>query len=124
MKITLSNGKELYPLVVTGAQHYVQGAQRDVLSFVFSAEESMEELDGIFSPNACESITVTGNDGGLYVYKAYTIRVKLEKTAVEITPATAENEAVTEERITVAMAQRTYTETQLAALELLLTGGN
>ena len=109
MKIKLSNGAELTPIVVTGAQIYVQGAKRDTLSF-------MEALDAAFSATACESITIVGDDGSEAIHKAYTIRAKMEKALVEVSPATAETEAVTEERITVAMAQRTYAESQLASL--------
>lgn len=116
MKIRFTNGAELHPFVVTGAQTYVQGAKRDTLHFVFPATESMVALDAAFSAAACESITIIGEDGSEAIHKAYTIRAKMEKALVEVTPATAEAEAVFEERITVAMAQRTYAESQLASL--------
>lgn len=116
MKIILANGKELNPILVTGAQAYVQGANRDTLTFIFSSEESMDELDEAFSPSACESITVEDKYENVYVYKAYTIRAKLEKSPVVVVPATPETEEVKENRITVAMAQRTYAETQIASL--------
>lgn len=116
MKIKLTNGTELNPILVTGAQTNVQGAKRDTLTFVFPATESLEALDKAFSASACESITIIGDDGSEAIHKAYTIRARLEKAMVEVKPATAETEAVTEERITVAMAQRTYAETQLASL--------
>lgn len=122
MKIKLANNAELNPIMVTGAQTYVQGAKRDTLTFVFSATESMEALDKAFSVTACESITIIGDDGSESIHKAYTIRAKVEKALVEVIPATAEAGEVTEERITVSMAQRTYTETQLAALTALLEG--
>ena len=116
MTIKLANGTELNPIVVTGVSSYVQGAKRDTLCFVFPATEDMAELDSAFSDTACESITIVGDDGSESVHKAYTIRAKMEKALVEVTPATAETEAVTEERITVSMAQRTYAESQLASL--------
>lgn len=122
MKIKFSNGKELTPILVTGAHNYVQGLNRDTLTFVFPASESMEALDEAFSEIACESITVLDDSGNGGIYKFYTIRVKMEKTLVEVRPATTESEAVTEERISVSMAQRTYVETQLSALSILLTG--
>lgn len=122
MKIKLINGTELNPILVTGANIYAQGAKRDTLNFVFPATESMEELDNVFSDVACESITIIDDSGKESIHKAYTIRVKLEKTLVEVSPATSESEAITEERITVSMAQRTYAETQLLALNTLLTG--
>lgn len=122
MKIILANGKELNPILVMGAHTYVQGANRDTLSFIFPATESMEELDVAFSAANCESITIVGNNGVDNIHKSYIVRAKLEKALVEVAPATPETEAVTEERITVSMAQRTYSETQLAALTALLKG--
>lgn len=122
MKIILANGTELNPLVVRGASSFTQGAKRDTLSFIFSADEDISALDAAFSESACESITIVGDDGSESIYKAYTIRAELKKAPVEVSPATEESEAVMENRITVSMAQRTYTETQLAALNALLTG--
>lgn len=122
MKIKFANGKELNPILVTGAQANVQGARRDCLTFIFPASEGMGVLDEAFSEKACESITVIDDNGRENIYKAYTIRVKLEKAFVEVVPATAETEAIVEERITVSMAQRTYTESYLSALNVLLTG--
>jgi hypothetical protein len=116
MKIKLATGAELNPILVTGAPTYVQGAKRDTLTFIFPATESLEALDAAFSATACESITIVGDHGSEAIHKAYTIRAKLEKAMVEVKPATAETEAVTEERITVSMAQRTYAESQLASL--------
>lgn len=116
MKIKLSNGTELSPIVVTGESRQAQGAKRDVLTFVFPATEGIETLDNAFSESACETIIVTDDSGKENVYKSYVIRVKLEKALVVISPATPEKQAVTEERISVSMAQRTYAETQLASL--------
>lgn len=122
MKIKLTNGTELNLILVTGGSVYVQGAKRDALNFIFPATEDMNELDAAFTANNCESIVIIGDDGSEGIHKAYTVRVRMEKATVEVAPATAESEAVTEERITVSMAQRTYAETQLAALTVLLEG--
>lgn len=122
MKIKFSNGKELAPITVTGASRHIQGANRDVLSFVFAPSEDIAALDAAFTESACENITITGDDGSESVYKGYTIRAELKKAAVVVEPATTDTEAVTEERITVSMGQRTYTETQMAALSALLEG--
>lgn len=116
MIIKLANGNELNPIVVTGASRHIQGATRDTLSFVFPASEGMDAIDSAFTESACESITIIDDEGNENIYKAYTIRAELKKTSVEVTPATVETEAVTEERITVSMSQRTYAETQLASL--------
>ena len=122
MKIILTNGTELSPILVTGGASYVQGAKRDTLSFIFPATEDMNALDAAFSAANCKKIIIEGDDGGEAVHECYTIRAKLEKALVEVEPATPTTEAVTEERITVSMAQRTYVETQLAALTALMTG--
>ncbi len=122
MQIILTNGAILSPYMVTGAVTRVQGASRDTLNFIFPATENMIALDEAFTEANCESITIIGDDGSQSIHKAYTIRAKLEKATIELQAATAETEAVTEERITVSMAQRTYTETQLAALTALLDG--
>jgi hypothetical protein len=122
MKIILTNGTELSLIMVTGKSTYVQGANRDTLSFIFPATENMTTLDAAFTTANCESITIIGDDGSESIHKAYTIRAEMKKAPVEIAPATPESEAVAEERITVSMAQRTYAETQLAALTVLLEG--
>lgn len=117
MKIILTNGTELEPILVKGGLRRVQGADRDTLSFVFPASAGLEALDAAFTPANCESITIVDDDEAQHIHSGYTIRYELSKTAVEVTPATAEAEAVYEERITVAMSQRTYAETQLAQLQ-------
>lgn len=122
MKIKLTNGAELNPIIVMGGSSQVQGARRDTLHFVFPATENMTTLDAAFTTANCESITIIGDDGSESIHKAYTIRAEMKKAPVEVAPATPESEAVVEERITVSMAQRTYAETQLAALTVLLEG--
>lgn len=126
MKLILANGKELSPLVVLGGQKLVRGVSRDVLTFVFPDTESMEELDGIFTAENCESITIVDDEGNSYTHEGYTVRVELSKISVEVQPATADTEAVYEDRITVSMAQRTALEYEASetatALNALLTG--
>lgn len=116
MKIILANGAELSPIIVTGARRLVQGATRDALTFVFSADAGMENIDAMFSVENCERITIVEDGGASYIHNAYTIRAALSKEAVEVSPATEESEAVYEDRIMVTMAQRTYSESQLASL--------
>lgn len=117
MKIIFANGSELNPIFVTGASRHFQGASRDALTFVFADTEDMTALEEAFTSAVCETITIVGDDGTEAIYKAYTMLVELSKKPQEIVPATAENEAVWENRILVTMAQRTYTETKLAELE-------
>ena len=126
MMIKLNNGTQLEPILVTGGPRHVQGATRDALSFVFPTQVGLTELDGLFTPENCENIAIVGEDGSENLHAGYTIRAELSKAAVEVEPATAEREAVYEDRITVVMAQRTYAETQLAQLQAAvaaLTGG-
>lgn len=124
MKIILANNKELYPLLVTGAKKTVQGSKRDTLTFIFPESASLEEIDGAFSPENCESVTlcetVQNEDGtateNTYVYKGYTIRAELKKQPEEVTPAAEDTAAVYGSRVMVSMSQRTYVESQLASL--------
>lgn len=120
MKIILNNGKELSPILVTGGPRMVQGASRDTLSFIFPADVSMESIDVAFSAEACEKITIIGDDGSENIHTGYTIRAELSKASVEVTPATESEAAVFEDRITVSMSQRTYAESQLANMEVAL----
>ena len=116
MKITLNNGAILKPILATGGSAYVQGANRDVLTFVFHETESMAELDAAFSVENCVSIIVEDGEEA-YIHNGYTIRVGLEKKPVEIIPATDTEPAVVESRIFVKMAQRTYIEAQMADMQ-------
>ena len=116
MKIILNNGKELSPILVTGGPRMVQGASRDTLSFIFPADVSMAAIDQAFTADACEHITIIGDDGSENIHTGYTIRAELSKASVEVTPATESEAAVFEDRITVSMSQRTYAESQLASL--------
>lgn len=116
MNIKLSNETILSPIVVTGESRYVQGANRDTLSFIFPATEDMAELDAAFSVENCEKITIIGDDSSENIHTGYTIRAELSKASVEVTPATEKAEAVYEDRITVSMSQRTYVESHLASL--------
>lgn len=120
MKITLANGTELNPLLVKGATAHVQGTRRDTLSFIFPATEGITALDEAFTEKACDTITITGDNGDVSTHKGYIIRSEIKKALVEVSPATSENEAVSEERITVVMAQRTYMETKLAEMAAML----
>ena len=126
MKIILNNHAELTPIMVTGGQKTVHGASRDVLNFIFYADAGMETLDAAFTEAACENITIVGDDGSEAIHKGYTIRAGLTKASVKVAEATTDTDAVYEDRITVSMGQRTYTETKLAeqqaALNALLTG--
>ena len=120
MKIILNNGKELSPILVTGGPRMVQGASRDTLNFIFPSDVSMTSIDEAFTADACDKITIVGDDGSENIHTGYTIRAELSKASVEVTPATESEAAVFEDRITVSMSQRTYAESQLANMEVAL----
>ena len=120
MKIILANDTELNPIIVTGGQRRVQGQSRDTLSFIFPASAGMETLDEAFTAENCESITIVEDNGNENIHKGYTVRAELSKASVEIASETSENAAVYEDRITVSMSQRTYMESQLAAMQAVI----
>ena len=113
--VILADRTELTALEVSGATQYIQGSNRDALTFVFAASEGMEAMDAAFSPDNCETITI--RDGSEeYTHSGYTVRGSLSKAPVLVTPETADAPAVYEDRITVTMGQRTYVETLLAQI--------
>lgn len=116
MEVILSNGTSLTPIVVTGESRYVQGSNRDCLSFIFSASSGLSALDSAFTESACESIKIIEDGGDIYIHKGYTIRAGLKKESVETNRGTSEEASTYEDRITVTMAQRTYAESQIATL--------
>lgn len=120
MKIILANGTELNPIMVTGGPKYIQGQSRDTLSFIFPASAGMETLDEAFTAENCESITIVEDDGNENIHKGYTVRAELSKASVEIASETSETAAVYDDRITVSMSQRTYMESQLAAMQAVI----
>lgn len=117
MKLILSNKKECDILVATGERRMIQGVDRDILTFVFDTTYTLADLDELFSPENCESITLVEDETGTeYIHKDYTIRVELKKCKEEVSPATECSDAIFEERIFVSMAQRTYAENQMASI--------
>ena len=113
--VILADKTELTALEVSGATQYIQGSNRDALTFVFAASEGMEAMDAAFSPDNCETITI--RDGSEeYTHSGYTVRGGLSKAPVLVMPETADAPAVYEDRITETMGQRTYVETLLAQI--------
>lgn len=115
MKVILANGLEKTALIVTGGQKYTQGASRDALTFVFP-ETSMDEIDEAFTDTNCEVITLVGDDGSENLHKGYVIRTELVKKPVVVSGGDDTTPEVTEMRVMVTMAQRTYAETKLASI--------
>ncbi len=117
MKIILSNGVELSPIMVMQGGRFVYGANRDTLSFVFPAETSLDELDAIFTPSNCENITIYDDVGRVSVCSAYTIRAELKREPALIAPAAEPKVEALKIQTIVSMSQRTYIETQVAAMQ-------
>lgn len=129
MKIILANGTELNAILVTGETRYLQGANRDALTFVFDDSLGLAEIDALFNETNCETITIITEseevleDGSTKivetenVHSAYVVRVDIRKTREITQQATANTDEVSEQRIEVTMAQRTYAETKLAEIE-------
>ena len=117
MKITLTNCAILHPILVTGGGRHINGAHRDTLNFIFPADASLDELDGLFTAENCEKISLFEDnaDGSVteHIYTGYTIRAELSRTPMVVQPATEDTEEVTENRVTVSMALRTYAEKKL-----------
>ena len=116
MHIKLVNGTEMTPLSIYGGGRSVQGTERDTLYFVFPVSEGLERLDSIFTEENCESIAITEDTGNSFIHKGYTVRAELSKKSM-IVGTTEANEPIFEDRLTVAMAQRTPYENQLKGME-------
>ena len=121
MQIKFADDSTLDCIHVNGKTQYYQGATRDTLEFVFAKSAGFDALDAAFADEAkTASVTIIDStdpeNPASWVYDGYTLRMAMRMEPVVITPATAEAPAVTEERITVVMAQLTYIERQLKTL--------
>ena len=116
MKIILANEIELSPINIMGEKRTVQGAQRDVLSFIFPVDTSMDELDRLFTEKNCETIKIVNGDKE-YIHNSYTIRTELKREPIEVAKATDAANSIYENRVIVSMGQRTYMETQIAQMQ-------
>ena len=122
MKIKLMNIAEKEVLSVNGSLRYFQGSNRDSLEFIFSKQD-MGALDVAFSKENCKQIKIIAEvevfDSETQemkmveqetIYNDYCLRVSMGLAPVVVTPATSDAMEVTEERITIVMAQQTYME--------------
>ena len=128
MYIVLADGTKLNHIGATGMTKYIQGANRDTIKFEFDESYSVDELRNLFTEQNCEIINivteevVTLEDGTEQTiatdnyHEGYVIRAEVAEKIKELAPATGTTPAVTEARVFVTMAQRTYMETQLAAI--------
>ena len=116
MKIILNNEIELFPISAIGGKRFVQGANRDTISFIFPVDTSLDEIDAIFTEAYCESIVIVEGENE-YIHNGYVIRAELKREPVEVVAETESEAAVYEQRVIVSMSQRTYAETQIAAMK-------
>ncbi|QOX63659.1 hypothetical protein FRZ06_10000 [Anoxybacterium hadale] len=118
MKVILNNGAELDAILVNGQTRYFQGANRDSLEFQFSKDAvAFDHLDTLFiEPENTKRITLQQGEK-TYLHENYTLRVSMGLAPVVITPATGTEPEVIEERYSVVMAQKTYAELLLEAMQ-------
>lgn len=136
MYLILTDGTKLNHLGARGEHKYYQGANRDTITFEFDETHSVDELRNKFTETNCEVINIVTEeetsleDGTVNIiqsnnyHEGYVIRVEVAERIKELQPATGTTPAVTETRVFVTMAQRTYAETQMAnittAVDVLL----
>lgn len=128
MHIILKDGTRLDHVGATGMIKYIQGANRDTITFEFSEEYNIEYLRSVFTQSNCEVINIVtdeqhtlenGETETVYTnnyHEGYVIRAGVYEEIKELVPATGTSPAITETRVFVTMAQRTYQETQIASL--------
>ena len=127
MKIKLANGQELDALGVRGENIYFQGMNRDCLGIIFDPERySLAEIDGAFTSENCQSMTLT-DESGSYIHRGYIIRRSLEKSTSDGRTGGTGSGAAPKEKIIVKMAQISYleqTQADLAdAVDMLILSG-
>lgn len=119
-QIVFADGTNVAAASINGQSVYHQGAQRDSLEIqIAKGAIAFDALDALTADSAkTDKLTIITRDGDKQtqaVYDHYAIRTLLALKPVEITPATADTPAVTEDRLCVTLAQLTYAEVQTAA---------
>lgn len=118
-QIIFADGTALDVAKIDGQTIYHQGAQRDSLEIqITKGTISFDALDALTADSAKTSkLTIVTKENDMQtqaVYDHYVIRTVLMLEPVTIIPATADTEAVTEDRLCVTLAQLTYAEVQQA----------
>lgn len=119
MKVLLSNGTELDAIVVNGSSRHFQGASRDSLEFQFAKTipQTFDELDTLFSNSLNTSKITLVSDTASYIHDNYSLKVQMALIPVVIAVATDTTPEVVEERYSVVMARKTYSELQMESLQ-------
>lgn len=118
-QITLKDGTTLDVVLINGQTRYFQGANRDSLEFQLAKTipQTFEELDELFSNQDNTAKMTLANDESSYIHDNYTLKVQMALIPVVIMPATDTEPEITEERYSVIMAQKTYSEMQMESLQ-------
>ena len=119
-QIIFADGTALAVAVIKGQSVYHQDAQRDSLEIqIAKGTISFDDLDALTADSdKTDRLTIVTQDGDAQTQATldhYVIRTALALKPVEITPATADAAAVTEDRLCITLAQLTYAEVQQAA---------
>lgn len=118
MKIILGE-KELECKLANGRKIYHQSAERDSLEFVFEkGKYTVEELDQIFSNTELTKKIILKDGKEEFVHDDYRLKISIKLEAVE-TQGNTNEQMVTEERVTVTMAQLTFIEKKLFELGVM-----
>ena len=118
MQLKFADDTTLDVLAVNGKSTYFQGATRDALEIQIAKDKATFDALDTLTSNAANTDKLILIDGDKqYQHDHYCIRTELALKPVVITPATADNPAVTEDRFVVTLAQLIYGELQQAAQE-------
>jgi len=112
MQIKLNNGTAFDCFRASAKRENFQGSNRAMLEFYFSeGVTTFDELNTLFS-NAenTKAIEITDDSGNVSLFENYTIRAALRYTPFEVSPETDTSPAVTEMKLIVTLAQKTYNE--------------
>lgn len=118
-QLIFKDGTALAVANIKGDTIYHQGFQRDSLEIqIAKGTITFDALDTLTADSTkTDKLTIITQDGNAQtqgVCNHYVIRTALALKPVEITPATADVPAVTEDRLCVTLAQLTYAEVQQA----------
>lgn len=117
-KIILHDDTELDALVINGGTRFFQGSNRDTLEFQFAKNSiSFDQLDKLFASNEKTEKIIIEQGKERFVHRNYSLRVSISLLPVVIEQAKDSAEEVVEERYSVVMAQKTYTELLLESLQ-------
>jgi hypothetical protein len=112
-QVTFADGTSFEYVNAEKGTTYYDGAKRNTLEIQIAEDsadfDTLKEITA--NSDALEEITLTNGDT-TNVYSNYCIRTGLSLEPITVTPATDTEDAVTEDRYCVKLAQLTYDEVQ------------